>query len=61
LHIFEDWCHLETVEDENNLQDDVLASRYHLVFDLDIYRLLERHLNTCTDIISYERQDEHIG
>jgi hypothetical protein len=59
LHIFQDWCHLKTVEDENDLED-ALTSRYHSEFDLDIYKLLQRHLNTCMDVISYERKDEHV-
>jgi DNA polymerase-3 subunit epsilon len=57
LHIFEDWCHLETVEEENDLED-ALTSRCHSEFDLDIYKLLLRHLNTCKDIITYEGKDE---
>jgi DNA polymerase-3 subunit epsilon len=56
LHIFEDWCHLETVEDENGLQD-VLASRCHVDFDLDIYKLLQRHFKNCGDVIVYDGND----
>ena len=59
LHIFQDWCHVKTVEDENELQD-ILTSRCRPEFDLDTYKLLQRHLKTCTDIISYEREDKHV-
>ena len=56
LHIFQDWCHLKTVEDENELQD-VLSSRYYPKFDLDTYKLLQHHLKTCTEVVSYEWED----
>ncbi len=58
LHIFQDWCHLKTVEDENELQD-VLTSRFQPDFDLDTYKLLQHHLKTCTDVINYEREDKY--
>jgi DNA polymerase-3 subunit epsilon len=60
LHIFQDWCHLKTVEDENELQD-VLSSRYYPEFDLDTYKLLQHHLETCTDVINYERKDKRVS
>ena len=49
LHIFQDWCHLTTVEDENELQD-VPTSCFQPDFDLDTYKLLQHHLKTCTDV-----------
>ena len=60
LHIFQDWCHLKTVEDENQLQD-VLTSRFNPDFDLDTYKLLQHHLKTCTDVINYEREDKYFS
>ena len=60
LHIFQDWCHVKTVADEDELQD-VLASRFSPNFDLDTYKLLLRHLKTCTEVISYEREDRPIS
>jgi DNA polymerase-3 subunit epsilon len=60
LHIFQDWCHLTTVEDENELQD-ALESRFSPEFDLDVYKLLLRHLRTCTDVTNYERQGEYMS
>lgn len=50
LHIFQDWRHLKTVEDEDELQD-VLTSHFCAEFDLDIYKLLQRHLQTCGDTV----------
>jgi len=58
LHIFQDWCHLKTVEDENELQD-VLTSRFQAEFDLDTYKLLQRHLKMRPEVISYEREDKN--
>lgn len=44
IHIFDQWCHLATLHDEAELQDAV-ASSAALAFDLDIYRLLVKHLS----------------
>jgi len=43
IHIFEQWCHLDTVHDEAELAD-ALGSRGTLAFDLDTYRLLLKHI-----------------
>jgi DNA polymerase-3 subunit epsilon len=43
IHIFDQWCHLATVQDESELED-ALTSRRTLAFDLDTYRLLIKHL-----------------
>jgi DNA polymerase-3 subunit epsilon len=43
IHIFDQWCHLATVQDEAELED-ALTSRRTLAFDLDTYRLLIKHL-----------------
>ena len=45
IHIFDQWCHLATVQDETELED-ALTSRRTLAFDLDTYRLLLKHLPT---------------
>ncbi|MES2879450.1 MAG: DNA polymerase III subunit epsilon, partial [Pseudomonadota bacterium] len=42
LHIFDQWCHLATVQDEAELVE-ALESRRTLAFDLDTYRLLLKH------------------
>jgi DNA polymerase-3 subunit epsilon len=43
LHLFEHWCYLTSVDNEADLHD-VLAQRSILVFDLDIYKLLQQVL-----------------
>lgn len=43
MHVFDQWCHLATVQNEAEL-DDILASNTSLAFDLDTYRLLLKHL-----------------
>lgn len=43
IHIFDQWCHVATVHDEDALHDAV-ASRQPLAFDLDTYRLLLKRL-----------------
>jgi DNA polymerase-3 subunit epsilon len=43
IHIFDQWCHLATVQDETELAD-ALTSNQTLAFDLDTYRLLIKHL-----------------
>jgi DNA polymerase III subunit epsilon len=45
MHVFDQWCHLATVQSEAEL-DDVVSSRTPLAFDLDTYRLLLKHLAT---------------
>jgi DNA polymerase-3 subunit epsilon len=43
MHVFDQWCHLATVQNEAEL-DDVVSSCSPLAFDLDTYRLLLKHL-----------------
>lgn len=43
LHVFDQWCHLATTQDEAELQQ-ALSTRPHLAFDLDTYRLLVKRL-----------------
>ena len=60
LHIFENWCHLDTVKDEGDL-DEILRARTSdisgtsFTFDLDIYNLLQRSLHKYSEIIFLER------
>ena len=44
LHVFDQWCHLVTVQDEAELQHS-LSTRQQLAFDLDTYRLLLKRLS----------------
>jgi DNA polymerase III subunit epsilon len=43
IHVFDQWCHLATVQDEAELAE-VLSSTQTLAFDLDTYRLLLKQL-----------------
>jgi DNA polymerase III subunit epsilon len=43
MHVFDQWCHLATVQNEAELED-AISSRTPLAFDLDTYRLLLKHL-----------------
>ena len=45
IHIFEHWCHLETLDDELNWLTSV-NPRYDLYFDLDMYKLIKKTLLT---------------
>ena len=45
MHVFDQWCHLATVQNEAEL-DDIINANTSLAFDLDTYRLLLRHLAT---------------
>ncbi len=43
IHIFDQWCHLASVQDDTELEN-ALTSNATLAFDLDTYRLLLKHL-----------------
>ena len=43
VHVFDQWCHLATVQNDAEL-DDILSANTSLAFDLDTYRLLLKHL-----------------
>ena len=43
IHVFEQWCHIATVNDPAEL-DAIGQTRLPLAFDLDTYRLLEKRL-----------------
>ena len=43
MHVFDQWCHLATVQNDAEL-DDILSANTSLAFDLDTYRLLLKHL-----------------
>lgn len=45
IHLFDQWCHLATVHDEEELEDALTQSSPALAFDLDTYRLLLKHLS----------------
>ena len=39
IHVFDQWCHIATVHDEDGL-NDACESRHALAFDLDTYKML---------------------
>ena len=43
MHVFDQWCHLATVQNEAELED-IISANSSLAFDLDTYRLLLKHL-----------------
>ena len=43
LHIFDQWCHLGTVQDDAELEQ-ALSAKSALAFDLDTYRLLLKYI-----------------
>ena len=43
IHIFEHWCYLESVNDDLNLAESI-RTKYDLLFDLDIYKLIVKAL-----------------
>jgi DNA polymerase-3 subunit epsilon len=44
IHIFEQWCHLATVQNEAELAEAMTTRLSTLAFDLDTYRLALKHL-----------------
>jgi DNA polymerase-3 subunit epsilon len=44
IHVFDQWCHLATVQSEEDLQDTLHSRAGPLAFDLDTYRLALKHL-----------------
>ena len=44
LHVFDQWCHIATVDDESLLEEAV-QSKYAFSFDLDTYKLLLKELS----------------
>ena len=45
IHIFDQWCHLATVHDDEQLEEALTQSSPALAFDLDTYRLLYKYLS----------------
>ena len=44
IHVFDRWCHVATVHDEESLADVQQSRQQVLAFDLDTYRLLQKRL-----------------
>ena len=60
VHIFEQWCYLETVNDDLDLEESI-KTKYELKFDLDIYKLISKSL-LKNDVIQFKinRLDESL-
>jgi len=50
IHVFEHWCHLDTVYSEAEL-NETMSAKYELDFDLDRYRLIIKALEQAENII----------
>ncbi len=60
IHVFEQWCHLATVHDEEELAQ-ALQTRQALAFDVDTYRLLLKRLSGKGDrnLLVLKRQTDN--
>ncbi|HSH73133.1 MAG TPA: exonuclease domain-containing protein [Methylophilaceae bacterium] len=52
VHLFEHWCHLDTVASDGDMEE-ALNAKYELEFDLDAYRLIVKALGRAEDIIEF--------
>jgi DNA polymerase-3 subunit epsilon len=50
VHIFEHWCHLESVDNDADLSASI-STRYHKKFDIDFYRLIQKALTDQQDLL----------
>jgi DNA polymerase-3 subunit epsilon len=50
IHVFEQWSHLGSAQDESELEDLLQGVAQPLAFDLDSYRLLQKQLATPTKL-----------
>lgn len=55
IHIFENWCYLGTAHNEQELKQLNLFENEELMFDLDTYKILIRHLKKYpeTEVINF--------
>lgn len=52
IQVFEQWCHLATVEDEIQM-DEARQSRFEFNFDLDTYKLLTKYFKKPMEVIRF--------
>ncbi|HSH72547.1 MAG TPA: exonuclease domain-containing protein [Methylophilaceae bacterium] len=52
VHVFDQWCHLGTVEDDIQL-NEALQARAEYSFDLDTYKLLSKALTQNVELIHF--------
>jgi DNA polymerase-3 subunit epsilon len=61
IHVFDQWCHLATVQSEEDLQDTLHSRADLLAFDLDTYRLAVKHLlpggRVRADLIKFKKNE----
>ena len=50
VHIFEHWCHLETVNNEIDLAE-ASTTKYEKKFDLDFYKLIQKSITTTQKVL----------
>lgn len=55
LHVFEQWCYLDTVDSDADLAESA-NTKYSLKFDLDIYRLIIKAFDRSSSIIQLQHQ-----
>ena len=53
IQVFEQWCHLTTVDDEIQM-DEARQSRFEFNFDLDTYKLLTKTFKKQVEIIRFD-------
>lgn len=62
IHVFDHWCHLGTADSEESLRD-ILEHRSPLPFDLDSYKILNRHLDRKgrrSEVLSLSRYETNV-
>ncbi|HSI42831.1 MAG TPA: exonuclease domain-containing protein [Methylotenera sp.] len=52
IHLFEQWCYLGTVDSDVDLSETINC-RYSFQFDLDIYRLIGKAIDSASDILQF--------
>lgn len=55
IQVFDQWCHIATVEDDIQL-DEAMQSSFEFNFDLDTYKLLLRYLKKPVNIVRLDRK-----
>lgn len=52
IHLFEHWCHLDTVINDSDL-NEAMQAKYELEFDLDAYRLISKALERSDHVMEF--------
>ena len=59
LHVFEQWCYLDTVDSDADL-DESVNTKYEKKFDLDFYRLIQKSLINGYEVMKLENTRKNI-